>query len=129
MSYTIIALLALLVHIIINHDVIRNKHYRHETVSAVSFRLLILSIGAIYVTDALWGVLYDARLITAVFIDTTVYFVAMAFTVSFWSRYVIHYLNEKTFIFFHAFRGGLGFPRRHGDRAGPERLPAGHVLV
>ena len=97
MSYTIIALLALLVHIIINHDVIRNKHYRHETVSAVSFRWLILSIGAFYVTDALWGVLYDARLITAVFIDTTVYFVAMAFTVFFWSRYVIHYLNEKNF--------------------------------
>ena len=97
MSYTIIALLALLVHIIINHDVIRNKHYRHESVPATSFRRLILSIMAFYVTDALWGVLYDAHLTTVVFIDTTVYFVAMAFTVFFWSQYVIRYLHEKSF--------------------------------
>lgn len=97
MSYTIIALLALLVHIIINHDVIWNRHYRHESAPSTAFRWLILSIGAFYVTDALWGVLYDARLITAVFIDTTVYFVAMAFTVFFWSRYVILYLKEKNF--------------------------------
>ena len=97
MSYTIIALLALLVHIIINHDVIRNKHYRHESVPATFFRRLILSIMAFYVTDALWGVLYDAHLTTVVFIDTTVYFVAMAFTVFFWSQYVIRYLHEKSF--------------------------------
>lgn len=34
MTYSGIALLALLVHVIINHDVIRNKHYRHESVPA-----------------------------------------------------------------------------------------------
>ena len=95
MTYSSIALLALLVHIIINHDVIRNKHYRHESAPSTAFRRLILSIAAFYVTDAFWGILYDAHLITAVFIDTMVYFVAMAFTVFFWSQYVIRYLNEK----------------------------------
>lgn len=54
--------------------------------------------SGIYIFDALWGVLYEAKLISAVFADTVLYFVAMAATVFLWTRYVIHYLQEKNWL-------------------------------
>ena len=48
-----------------------------------------------YVTDVLWGVLYENELITLTYIDTVVYFVAMALSIFFWSHYVSSYLHLK----------------------------------
>ena len=50
---------------------------------------------AYYATDMAWGLLYERHLITALFIDTSLYFLAMAFSVMFWTRYVIAYLEER----------------------------------
>ena len=95
MNYSRTAFLSLLVLFIINFDVVRNRHYRSGTPVAQAYRGFILSVMAFCASDALWGVLYDARLITPVFIDTTAYFVAMAASVFLWTRYVILYLNQK----------------------------------
>ena len=48
-----------------------------------------------YIMDALWGLLYEAKLIKLVYIDTFFYFAAMTIAVFFWTRYVIEFLNEK----------------------------------
>ena len=61
MSYSGTTLLAILVHIIINYNVIRNKHYRHESSVAKTYRTWIVSLMAFYTFDALWGVLYSAH--------------------------------------------------------------------
>ena len=90
------AIVALIVHCILNYDVFRNRHYRSTTPAGKSYRLLMLSVAAFYVFDALWGVLYDAHWIAAVFADTVLYFIAMAATVFLWTRYVISYLNENS---------------------------------
>ena len=95
MNYSSAALLALLVHIIIHFNVIRNTHYRKEQPSAKAYRWMILSIGAFYVFDALWGVLYSARLTQAVAFDTMLYFLSMGATMFFWTRFVVLYLGEK----------------------------------
>lgn len=95
MNYASTGLLALLVHIIIHFDVIRNFHYQNETPAGKSYRALILSVMLFYISDALWGVLYDAHLIPAVFTDTELYFAAMAASLFFWIRFVIYYLHEK----------------------------------
>lgn len=95
MNYSTIGFLALLVHIIIHFDAIRNKHYRNETSTGKSYRGLILSVMLFYISDALWGILYDAHMIPAVFTDTELYFVAMAASLFFWIRFVIHYLHEN----------------------------------
>ena len=95
MSYSGTALLAFLVHIIINYHVITNTHYMHDQPAAKAYRELIVSMMAFYTFDALWGILYDAKILPLVFFDTTLYFVAMAATVFFWTRFVIRYLNEK----------------------------------
>jgi diguanylate cyclase (GGDEF)-like protein len=95
MNYSSAALLALLVHIIIHFNVIRNTHYRKEQPSAKAYRWMILSVGAFYVFDALWGVLYSARLTQAVAFDTMLYFLSMGATMFFWTRFVVLYLGEK----------------------------------
>ncbi len=95
MNYSSAALLALLVHIIIHFNVIRNTHYRKEQPSAKAYRWMILSVGAFYALDALWGVLYSARLTQAVAFDTMLYFLSMGTTMFFWTRFVVLYLGDK----------------------------------
>lgn len=89
-------MLALMVHFIVHYNVFVNAHFRNNTPAGKVFRGLILSMTAFFLFDALWGVLYDAHLIALVFADTTLYFIAMAATVFFGIRYVIHYLNDKS---------------------------------
>ena len=95
MYYASICLLALLVHLIIHFDAIRNRHHRNQTSTGKSYRWLILSVMLFYISYVLWGFLYDAHLIPVVFADTELYFVAMAASLFFWIRFVIHYLHEK----------------------------------
>ena len=93
MTYSTTGLLALLVHAIVNYDVIRNAHYRKGTPAADAYRGMILAVALFYVADILWGVFYDARLVTLTTADTVLYFVAMAATVFMWTRYVFLYLK------------------------------------
>ena len=93
MSYSTTGLLALLVHVIVNYDVIRNAHYRKGTPAADAYRGLILAVLVFYLTDILWGIFYDARLVVLTTADTVLYFVAMAATVFLWTRYVFLYLK------------------------------------
>ena len=93
MSYSTTGLLALLVHVIVNYDVIRNAHYRKGTPAADAYRGLILAVLVFYLTDILWGIFYDARLVVLTTADTVLYFVAMAATVFMWTRYVFLYLK------------------------------------
>ncbi|MBR4401732.1 MAG: GGDEF domain-containing protein [Synergistes sp.] len=98
MTYSSTAILALFIHCIINNDVIRNRHYRNTTPAGRTYRLLMLSVAAFYIFDAFWGVLYDAHMITAVFADTVLYFASMAATVFLWTRYVVNYLSERSWL-------------------------------
>ncbi len=98
MTYSSTAILALLVHCIINNDAIRNRHYRNTTPAGRAYRLLMLSVAIFYISDAFWGILYDAQMNTAVFADTVLYFAAMAATLFLWTRYVVDYLQERSWV-------------------------------
>ena len=98
MTYSSTAILALLVHCIINNDAIRNRHYRNTTPAGRAYRLLMLSVAAFYISDAFWGILYEAHMMTAVFVDTVLYFAAMAATLFLWTRYVVNYLQERSWV-------------------------------
>ena len=96
MTYANTAILAFLVHLIVHFDAIRNSHYRNETASGKAYRALVCTVLLFYVSDALWGVLYEARLIPALYADTVLYFSSMAASLFFWGRFVILYLHEKS---------------------------------
>jgi len=95
MAYSTVAILALLVHLIINFDILKIHKNNDAQFEHKYYRRFLYGVMAYYITDSLWGLLYDAKLITAVYIDTVIYYIAMAASVYLWTRYVIDYLNEK----------------------------------
>lgn len=95
MTYSNTAMMAILIHLIVHYNVFRNEHFRHATTAGKAYRGLILSMMSFFVFDVLWGILYEARLIPLVFADTALYFIAMAATVLFGTRYVIYYLEDQ----------------------------------
>ena len=95
MTYTSAALLAMIVHLIINLQVLKNTFYKRDSRIGESYRGLAFSMLGFYIFDAFWGVLYDAHLITLVFIDTVLYFIAMAATVFQLTRYAYYYLRVQ----------------------------------
>ena len=98
MTYSSTAIVALLVHCIINNDVIRNQHYRNTTPAGKTYRLLVLSVAAFYISDIFGGILYEQHMIAEVFADTVIYFALMAATVFLWTRYVVNYLQENSWL-------------------------------
>ncbi len=95
MSYSTIGILAALVLIIINIDILRSGGAGEEVPARKPYRRFLFGILAYYVADAFWGVLDAQRLMGLLYADTVVYFLTMALAVLFWTRFVAGYLEEK----------------------------------
>ncbi len=96
MYYSAIGLLALLILLIENQDVIRNTDGAFEKPAWKVYRRFLLAVLAYYATDILWGMIESARLPGLLFADTTVYFIAMAVGVLYWVQYTVVYLDEAS---------------------------------
>lgn len=94
MNYSIIGILASIVLLISNRDILWN-HEKEITVIEKNYRYFLWSVLAYYVTDMLWGILEANHFTAVLFLDTTLYFIAMAVAVLMWTRYVISYLDSK----------------------------------
>lgn len=92
--YSSAGILALIIHLTINYDILWNRGDMSFFPARRSYRAFLIAAGIYYVSDILWGILYEHGLIALCFIDTSVYFTAMAFTILLWTRYVIAYLRE-----------------------------------
>ena len=96
MSYSATGIIAAVILLIINHDVIfGRKNDRFYAVGPI-YRRFLYSILAYYVTDVLWGFLDALGVVRLLYADTVVYFIAMALAIFFWTQYVVAYLNEKS---------------------------------
>lgn len=91
--YSAIGVLALLVLLIENQDVLikRDDDFRRPAWSA--YRAFLIALMVYYIVDIFWGVIEDQKLSRVLFLDTTVYFIAMAATVFFWTKFVVGYLD------------------------------------
>ena len=96
MQYSIIPILALIVHLVVNYDVIFNVDIVSKPQVAKSYRLFSFAVIAFFVIDALWGLFDFLILDMAATIDTAFYFVFMGLTVLLWTRFATTYLEEKT---------------------------------
>ena len=96
MTYSIIGIIATIILLIINRDVLWVR--KDQTVSETNrnYRLFLLGVLGYYITDLLWGMLESQRLSTLLFIDTTIHFTAMVWAVMMWTQYVVSYLNRKS---------------------------------
>lgn len=95
MTYSIIGILATIVLIINNRDVLTDKDEYSKALTYKAYCHLLYGILAYLITDMLWGILEAHNLITLVYIDTAIHFIAMATAVMLWTRYVIAYLGNK----------------------------------
>ena len=96
MLYSSAGFLALLINLIINHDVLWGNFDKERIPSHHSYRMFLIAVTIYYVTDICWGLLYEHGLTALCSLDTTLYFIAMAFSILYWMRYVIDYLREDT---------------------------------
>ena len=95
MTYSIIGLLAATVLIITNRDIFWIPKGTVISNTQRLYRRFLFGVLAYYLTDGLWGVLYNWGLSSLMFAETTLYFVAMAASILFWTQYVIAYLESE----------------------------------
>lgn len=95
MYYSSIGIIALLIHFIINYDVLKIK-IGDELPAQRIYRRFLSAVLAFYIIDAFWGAIYSLRMPKIGFIETEVYFAVMAFSVFFWTRYVVAYLADDS---------------------------------
>lgn len=96
MTYSIIGILAAIILVIINQDVLWRRAGHELEPTERCYRDFLVAVFCYYVTDAFWGILDAARVTTLQFLDTTAYFVAMACAVMLWTRYVVSYLTDES---------------------------------
>ena len=95
MYYASITGLALIVHVIINIEALRNVARTSENKTRLRYRYYLFALMAVYIADLLWGLFYDRRWVVATFSVTCVYFSAMVVSVLFWTRAVIAFTDSK----------------------------------
>ncbi len=95
MYYSAIGVLALMILLIENQDILLIRDESFKQPAWKVYRYFLMAVIMYYVTDILWGVLESMKLATLLFIDTSVYYVAMASGVLCWTQYVVTYLDER----------------------------------
>ena len=74
MFYSSFGALALVLHLIINYDILVKRKKDTLSPSAVLYRQYLLSITVYYISDLMWGLLNDTRITPLVYADTFIYF-------------------------------------------------------
>ncbi len=91
MIYSIIGILASLILLISNRDILWSSGELTRTER--NYRLFLMGVMAYYVTDLLWGLLESRGWTAVLYADTAIHFAAMAAAVMLWTQYVISYLD------------------------------------
>ena len=97
MYYSSIGIVAFLVHVIINYDVLTKSKHEQTSESHKAYKAFLSCVLIYYIFDILWGVIYTLKLPLLSYAWTELYFLTVAITVFLWTRYVIIYLNKETF--------------------------------
>lgn len=96
MSYYSIGLIASLILMIINRDILfPGSEAAHPVPAHREYRTFLFAVQAYYITDILWGLLDQFHLVFLLHLDTSLYFVAMAVSILLWFRYAVAYLDDS----------------------------------
>ncbi|MBQ7623846.1 MAG: GGDEF domain-containing protein [Clostridia bacterium] len=95
MYYSLVGILALIILFISNHDVLFRKRSSLTKV-LTSYRNFLITVAIFYVSDVLWGYFWVKLMRAPLFIDTELFFIAMALGIMFLTRYAADYLEDKS---------------------------------
>ena len=90
--YSSIAFLAIVIHLIINHNMLPGRGVS-ATAYGQRYRGFLAGIFAYYLVDVGWGVFAGLGWTRVLFVNTSLYYIAIGMTVVMWSRYVVAYLD------------------------------------
>ena len=107
MYYSAIGLIALFTLLIVNQDILLKPKESYNKPVWKIYRMFLVAVLVYYITDILWGIFEGKKLVILLFIDTTVYFIAMSFGILLWAQYTVAYLGERNF-----FRGFIVYAGR-----------------
>ena len=91
MYYSVIGMIAIVLHLIMNHEFIKIDKNRDE-VGRV-FKKFVLASLMFFITDTLWGIFDSMKLPVLLYADTFLYYVSMALTIAYLCYYVTQYLQ------------------------------------
>ncbi len=95
MYYSSIGILAILILFINNFSLLFRSKDKQFTPAHKEYRTFLLTVTAFYIADILWSPLYILNIKVINFLETSLYFVIMALSVLYLTKYIILYLNEK----------------------------------
>ena len=95
MTYSIVGILAAVILVIINRDVLWMQDKTAAKSTTIAYRRFLMGVMLYYITDLLWGIIESYRLSGLLYADTFIHFIAMAAAVMLWTRYAVSYLEEK----------------------------------
>ena len=95
MFYSSIGLLALMVLLIENQDILLRRRGAFESRAWSVYRHFLYAVLVYYVADISWGLFESLKIPQLIFLVTTLYFAAIAAGILFWTKYTILYLEEE----------------------------------
>ena len=90
--YSVIAFVAMVIHLIINSNHLPDRVAAGAR-GAREYRIFLKGIFAYYIVDAGWGVFAGLGWTNALYVDTMFYYIAIAVTVLTWCHFVIAYMD------------------------------------
>ncbi len=90
--YSAIGILAIIIHLIINHDMF-SKPKEKDNSTIKYYHLYLVSVLFYFIIDALWGFLDYLGNTKLLYADTAFYYLIMGFSTIFCCRYIIEFLN------------------------------------
>ena len=95
MFYSSFGLLALILHLIINNEMLFKSDRNNNSKAYIRYRYFLISLIIYYIADILWGVFFAGSSVMLTYADTVIYFLSMATSVLLWTRYVVAYHDRK----------------------------------
>ena len=96
MYYSSVAIISLIVIIIINFEALKKVTKTSDNKVRLRFRSYLISLIVFFISDAVWGFFYEQRWLIQTYLDTCVFFLAMAVSVLLWTITVVAFTGNKS---------------------------------
>ena len=94
MYYSSFGILIVILHLILNFEIIKNGGKDPQRGPRFRYRQFLNALLAFYFTDLLWGFLAESKIRVLAYCDTMLFFVLMALSVLLWTKFVAAYLGK-----------------------------------
>ena len=95
MYYASIGIISIIILVLVNFEVLGNGKSLFSDELRIKYRQFLIALIAYFFVDAMWGLLYEQRLVVAAYIDTILVFSSMVLSVLFWTKAVVVFIGNK----------------------------------